>query len=122
MNIKSFYESIINHDNLSISGLAKGDGPEGDYFVIDDRQSRAKFKIMVSAVLEQEWDVLEAILTGRREAVVLEHMTRIVGYYSKVKNWNKSKLGELRDRQAGDYSMEHESCERAEEEDLVSVA
>ena len=28
-------------------------------------------------------------------------MTRIVGYYSRVSNWNKSKLGELADRRTG---------------------
>jgi len=32
-------------------------------------------------------------------------VTRIVGYYSRVNNWNKSKLGELKDRQAGNYSV-----------------
>jgi ribonucleoside-triphosphate reductase len=32
-------------------------------------------------------------------------LTRIVGYFSRVTNWNKSKLGELRDRQRGDYSV-----------------
>ncbi len=31
----------------------------------------------------------------------LIHMTRIVGYYSRVQNWNPSKLGELKDRQSG---------------------
>ena len=30
-------------------------------------------------------------------------MTRIVGYYSRVSNWNASKLGELKDRQKGRY-------------------
>jgi hypothetical protein len=30
-------------------------------------------------------------------------MTRIVGYYSRVSNWNKSKIGELKDRQEGSY-------------------
>lgn len=35
----------------------------------------------------------------------VEGMTRIVGYYSRVKNWNKSKLGELKDRQRGSYSV-----------------
>ena len=29
----------------------------------------------------------------------VDEVTRIVGYYSKVKDWNKSKKGELRDRQ-----------------------
>jgi len=32
-------------------------------------------------------------------------MTRIVGYFSRVANWNKSKLGELKDRQRGDYAV-----------------
>jgi len=32
-------------------------------------------------------------------------MTRIVGYFSRVANWNKSKLGELHDRQRGNYSV-----------------
>ncbi len=35
----------------------------------------------------------------------VQQMTRIVGYYSKVNNWNPSKLGELKDRQAGDYTF-----------------
>ncbi|HUU31517.1 MAG TPA: anaerobic ribonucleoside-triphosphate reductase [Phycisphaerae bacterium] len=32
-------------------------------------------------------------------------VTRIVGYFSRVSNWNKSKLGELKDRQRGNYSV-----------------
>lgn len=38
----------------------------------------------------------------------VSHMTRIVGYYSKVHNWNQSKIGELRDRRAGNYKSETE--------------
>ena len=32
-------------------------------------------------------------------------ITRIVGYFSRVSNWNKSKLGELSDRHKGNYSL-----------------
>lgn len=32
-------------------------------------------------------------------------LTRIVGYYSRITNWNKSKIGELRDRHAGRYAL-----------------
>ncbi|MGD1002526.1 MAG: anaerobic ribonucleoside-triphosphate reductase [Candidatus Brocadiia bacterium] len=32
-------------------------------------------------------------------------MTRIVGYYSRVNNWNKSKIGELKDRHRGNYRL-----------------
>ena len=32
-------------------------------------------------------------------------ITRIVGYYSRINNWNKSKVGELKDRHRGDYRV-----------------
>jgi len=32
-------------------------------------------------------------------------VTRIVGYYSKIKNWNKNKIGELKDRSLGRYNV-----------------
>jgi hypothetical protein len=35
----------------------------------------------------------------------VHHLTRIVGYFSRVHNWNKSKLGELKDRRSGSYGV-----------------
>ncbi|MBP8718182.1 MAG: anaerobic ribonucleoside-triphosphate reductase [Atribacterota bacterium] len=32
-------------------------------------------------------------------------ITRIVGYYSKINNWNKNKIGELKDRKLGNYQI-----------------
>ncbi|MCD6413517.1 MAG: anaerobic ribonucleoside-triphosphate reductase [Elusimicrobia bacterium] len=32
-------------------------------------------------------------------------ITRIVGYFSRIPNWNKSKIGELKDRRKGDYAL-----------------
>jgi len=32
-------------------------------------------------------------------------VTRIVGYYSKITNWNKNKIGELKDRHSGNYRV-----------------
>lgn len=32
-------------------------------------------------------------------------VTRIVGYYSKITNWNKNKIGELKDRHSGNYNI-----------------
>ena len=46
--------------------------------------------------------LLKNIVGGRN----VEHMTRVVGYYSKTHNWNKSKLGELKDRHEGNYSIQ----------------
>jgi hypothetical protein len=36
----------------------------------------------------------------------MTHVTRIVGYFSQLQNWNRSKIAELRDRQKGNYSLE----------------
>lgn len=35
-------------------------------------------------------------------------MSRIVGYYSIINNWNESKQAELIDRQAGNYNIQQE--------------
>lgn len=32
-------------------------------------------------------------------------MSRVVGYYSKIENWNKSKKAEFTDRQKGIYKI-----------------
>ena len=32
-------------------------------------------------------------------------ITRIVGYFSRISNWNRSKLGELKDRRRGNYRL-----------------
>jgi len=32
-------------------------------------------------------------------------ISRVVGYYSRIDNWNRSKIGELKDRQRGDYRV-----------------
>jgi ribonucleoside-triphosphate reductase len=34
-------------------------------------------------------------------------ITRIVGYYSRINNWNRSKIGELRERHRGNYRIEN---------------
>ena len=36
-------------------------------------------------------------------------MSRVVGYYSIIENWNESKQAELVDRQKGSYKIEEES-------------
>jgi ribonucleoside-triphosphate reductase len=32
-------------------------------------------------------------------------MTRVVGYFSRVETWNRSKIGELKDRNKGNYQV-----------------
>jgi ribonucleoside-triphosphate reductase len=42
---------------------------------------------------------------GHCQSADVYGITRIVGYFSRVSNWNKSKLGELKDRQRGNYRV-----------------
>jgi anaerobic ribonucleoside-triphosphate reductase len=38
------------------------------------------------------------ILREVNRGLEVEHITRITGYYTRVSQWNKGKLGELKDR------------------------
>ena len=63
------------------------------------KKNDAKIFISDDGIKTQEWDAIKKGIPD------LTHMTRIVGYYSKINNWNKSKLGELEDRHAGEYCV-----------------
>jgi hypothetical protein len=54
------------------------------------------------------------VIDTTRAPIVLEGVTRIVGYYSRVNNWNKSKIGELRDRNQQNYALAGASPEHDE--------
>jgi hypothetical protein len=107
MDIKEFYAKVEAHPDMQ--GLDLEDAVEGQNdgpaALVLHKPSGSKYRILLSTVEKEGWDTLEAIVTGKREAHVIEHMTRVVGYFSRVQNWNSSKLGELRDRQAGKYQV-----------------
>ncbi|MHC4887346.1 MAG: hypothetical protein ACYTGH_19900, partial [Planctomycetota bacterium] len=67
--------------------------------------SKLVTQLPAGAVEASEWADLEDVLVGNREPQILYHMTRVVGYYSRVENWNQSKIGELEDRHAGNYCV-----------------
>lgn len=111
MNPVDFYNNIVAHRDLHVAG---GDEDRGEVFV---RHGPSGFvrAFPVSEVLAHRWEDLEAVLTGRRDARLMMHLTRIVGYYSRVDNWNRSKLAELRDRHAGNYAVGDEMDIRRED-------
>ncbi len=85
--IRSEYEDLI-----TVEDTTKEEGFYGKYIEID-----------VTEIIEKPIDQLMDILNLKRKAKCLDQITRIVGYYSRVDNWNKSKIGELRDRVLGRY-------------------
>lgn len=74
--------------------------PEDSGFKVDNNTLKASYLVPVEVILKTPLrHLILALESGTFER--LQGVTRIVGYYSRVANWNKSKIGELRDRQAG---------------------
>ncbi|MHC4915474.1 MAG: hypothetical protein ACYTGB_08275 [Planctomycetota bacterium] len=105
MDASEFFDRVEAHPELEGAGIEEGESGDGDAIYVTHVPSGEKFRVLLSAVLEQPWEAIESILTGKREPKVLSHMTRVVGYFSRIENWNRSKVGELRERHQGDYSL-----------------
>jgi anaerobic ribonucleoside-triphosphate reductase len=72
-------------------------------FVIKNETNNTICGITTDAVQSSQWQDIEDSIMGRRNPVVVHHMSRIVGYFSKIENWHDTKLSELEDRHKGDY-------------------
>ena len=74
--------------------------PEDSGFKVDNDILKTSYLVPVNVIIRTPLKHLILCLeSGTFER--LQGVTRIVGYYSRVSNWNKSKIGELRDRQSG---------------------
>lgn len=58
--------------------------------------------VAYSEMDDLSWDTIYRFVMDGRNVV---HMTRVVGYFSKVQNWNPSKIGERKDRGQGNYEV-----------------
>lgn len=99
-----FDAAIEGHEFLEIDGNIPGDTAQEDCLKIINHKLECAFTIDVDSVIRQDLEsVIHALETGI--TTHLYGVTRIVGYYSRVSNWNKSKIGELHDRHMGKYSV-----------------
>ena len=101
MDGRTFYHKIDDHEELEWLAAKEGATPGADYVIIGNPGFYTKFAMALSSIREQSWSDLEAVLLLKRAPQIMKHMTRIVGYYSPIDNWNKSKLGELAARRRG---------------------
>ncbi|MCD8352465.1 MAG: anaerobic ribonucleoside-triphosphate reductase [Planctomycetaceae bacterium] len=104
MEMTQFFDSVEQHPELQGIGIDPC-SENNPGVIVKYSKNGLMTRIPVAAVEAADWPVLEEVLTGKREPQVLQHMTRVVGYFSRVENWNKSKVGELKDRQKGNYSI-----------------
>ncbi|MCC8180757.1 MAG: anaerobic ribonucleoside-triphosphate reductase [Planctomycetes bacterium] len=105
MELMRFFEQVEQHPELEGIGVDSSCPDRSPGVLVKHLPSSLITRIPSAAIEEAGWDILEDVLVGKREPAVLQHMTRVVGYFSRVENWNKSKVGELKDRQKGNYSI-----------------
>jgi hypothetical protein len=104
--IEAFDFEVNMTDRFRLDGTVVVDGVE--HFEVRDFKFKedsdeSHVHVPVTEVCEKPIKQIMACLNDDRKPIVCEGVTRIVGYYSRVDNWNKSKIGELRDRQNGRY-------------------
>ena len=101
MTVTDFYNKIEKHEELEGMGINE----ENAEVIVKHKVSGVKTRLALETINDHDWDLIEEVLTCKRDAHSLTHMSRVVGYYSMINNWNKSKLGELKDRQKGNYAV-----------------
>jgi hypothetical protein len=106
MNGRQFHTNIANHHNLKWVGSHEGKTVNEDEVYIVNVKTGGIMGVPIKTIQDTPWGILEGVLTGVRPARVLRHFTRVVGYYSSVHNWNRSKHAELGGRRAGTYGVE----------------
>ena len=105
MEMTQFYDVVEQHPELEGIGIDSQCKDRQPGVIVKYTKTGLMTRIPTAAIEAADWGILEEVLTGKREPQVLQHMTRVVGYFSRVENWNKSKVGELKDRQKGDYCI-----------------
>lgn len=95
--LMEFDERIAAHPDLEI------DGEENGEIKILNHDSKSAFNVPLKTIMQTPTrDLIKALDEGVFEGRVYG-VTRIVGYYSRINNWNKSKVSELQDRSKGNY-------------------
>ena len=112
-----FVEAVELSSDLEVIGTAFPSNEE--VFVIRDYSKTegiegAYVEVSIEEIVRKVTDCEKAqefvnVIQNDRASIVLNGITRIVGYYSRVNNWNKSKVGELRDRAKGSYGLTGQS-------------
>ena len=105
--LMAFDKAIGESDILEVDGLCIDNKPH-DVVVHDSRikvinhEKESAVEVEIETILKTPLaDLIMALETLK--FVKCYGITRIVGYYSRIQNYNKSKIAELRDRRLGNY-------------------
>lgn len=106
MTLTEFFHTVEQDPDMRGVEIITGDTPEADALVIEHIPSGYKLRIVTQAILMLDYDTIKSMAAGKQKISPLYHVSRIVGYYSRIENWNQSKIGELADRRKGNYTLE----------------
>lgn len=88
-----------------ITGISMDETDRGSFvFCVRYEPNGSVTSISSDTVMSKSAERLFGIIRGD-DHQPLKYITRVIGYYSAVHNWNPSKVGELRDRQRGNYAV-----------------
>lgn len=97
-------EERFEIDGLSINGNECKETTQESRVKVLDHEAEEAYELEVDTIVrEPVAAVIRALMTGGER--LLQGVTRIVGYYSRIDNWNKSKISELQDRHKGNYAV-----------------
>jgi len=104
MDLKDFLRRVEEEPELEWLGI-----DENDELGVRHVPTGIGQAVSLAAIENSDGDQLMGVLTMRRRPDVITKVARIVGYYSHIRNWNRSKLAELADRHRGDYTLDPDS-------------
>ena len=99
MKDKDFFDAIENDPQL------EGVGYDQEKIYIRDSTDETLMSLSWGTIEGNSWPTIRGVLTKSLNPDVLIHTSRVVGYFSRIDNWNKSKIGELKDRHKGSYGL-----------------
>jgi hypothetical protein len=97
------FDHVAEHEELVGMGILDTD--KGPAVQVQHTPTGMTTQFPLEAIETLGWEELESVLTCKREPAVLHSISRVVGYFSRISNWNESKLGELKDRHKGTYTL-----------------
>lgn len=109
--ISMFVDAVDLHKSLMIVNCVEDEILGEEVFVLenskieDEQTTYPVSEVMLKCTNPEMAGRIVRCLAGEEKAIVLNGITRIVGYYSRMSNWNASKIGELRNRNQGNYKV-----------------
>ena len=101
MSNPDFLSMVAADENMAVEDV----GEEGVIRVWARNGQLRRFDVDAADIQNHDWDELCAVFFCKRPVKIMKKYQRVVGYYSDMANWNRSKLAEARDRAKGNYEV-----------------